>query len=108
MTEQQIRQRLDAMLQREREHIRGLFPTLSEEDVEARARENLGRDWLVVGNTLRQTMGNIELLEGTRMCPHEGAKFKDVPGYVEGYGCPVCKGLSYHLPVANDVLHIES
>jgi len=30
-------------------------------------------------------------------CPYDGIAFKKVPGYVSGYGCPVCKGLSYHL-----------
>ena len=30
-------------------------------------------------------------------CPFSETKFHDVPGYVEGYGCPICGGLSYHL-----------
>jgi len=37
--------------------------------------------------------------EGVKMCPALGRLFKDVPGYEPGYGCPICKGLSYHLPV---------
>ena len=38
--------------------------------------------------------------EGIVMCPYEGVKFKLVPGYDAGYGCPVCKGLSYHIPIS--------
>jgi hypothetical protein len=26
-------------------------------------------------------------------CPHHGKPYKEVPGYVSGYGCPVCKGI---------------
>jgi hypothetical protein len=37
--------------------------------------------------------------EGVKMCSALGRLFKDVPGYVKGYGCPICKGLSYHLPL---------
>lgn len=28
------------------------------------------------------------------MCPFAGVIYRDVPGYREGYGCPVCKGIS--------------
>ena len=35
--------------------------------------------------------------EKKQMCPHDGVSFEKIPGYVEGYGCPVCKGLSNHL-----------
>lgn len=34
------------------------------------------------------------------LCPYDGIAYKDVLGYVCGYGCPVCKGISFHhLPV---------
>jgi hypothetical protein len=26
-------------------------------------------------------------------CPYNGVAYKHVPGYVEGYGCPVCGGI---------------
>lgn len=26
-------------------------------------------------------------------CPHARTPYRDVPGYVSGYGCPVCKGV---------------
>jgi Fe-S-cluster-containing hydrogenase component 2 len=32
----------------------------------------------------------------TEPCPHTGLPFDEISGYVEGYGCPACKGLSYH------------
>jgi len=32
-------------------------------------------------------------------CPYAGVLFKDIPDYDPGYGCPVCKGLSYHLDI---------
>lgn len=35
------------------------------------------------------------------LCPYDGIAYRKVPGYMEGYGCPVCKAISfYHLPVA--------
>lgn len=37
--------------------------------------------------------------EGTEMCIFNGTLFKEVPGYDSGYGCPCCKGLSYHIEV---------
>lgn len=38
--------------------------------------------------------------EGEIACPYDGVAYRDVPGYVEGYGCPVCKAISFHhLPV---------
>jgi hypothetical protein len=37
-------------------------------------------------------------------CPYDGVQFKRVPGYEEGYGCPVCKGLSYHLLLEEDTV----
>lgn len=33
-------------------------------------------------------------------CPYSGVLFSNVPGYKDGYGCPVCKGLSYHLKIS--------
>jgi hypothetical protein len=33
-------------------------------------------------------------------CPYDGIAYSKVPGYVSGYGCPVCKGIGpYHLPI---------
>jgi hypothetical protein len=32
-------------------------------------------------------------------CPYDGVPFEEVPGYVSGYGCPICKGLSVHVGV---------
>lgn len=26
-------------------------------------------------------------------CPYDGVAYSKVPGYVKGYGCPVCKGI---------------
>lgn len=35
-----------------------------------------------------------------RYCPYDGVAYSKVPGYVSGYGCPVCKAISsYHLPI---------
>lgn len=35
-----------------------------------------------------------------KSCPYDGTAYKDVPGYVTGLGCPVCKALSFHhLPI---------
>jgi hypothetical protein len=34
-----------------------------------------------------------------KICPFIGVKFKNIPGYVPGYGCPLCTGLSYHVPL---------
>lgn len=28
-------------------------------------------------------------------CPYAGTKYADVPGYTCGFGCPVCKGISW-------------
>ncbi len=36
---------------------------------------------------------------GTGKCPWDRTHFHIIPGYEEGYGCPLCKGLSYHLEV---------
>ena len=33
-------------------------------------------------------------------CPYTGIAYEQVPGYVPGYGCPVCKAISFnHLTV---------
>lgn len=41
--------------------------------------------------------------KGEKPCPYDDVPYKDVPGYVPGYGCPVCKAISfYHLPVPAD------
>ncbi len=39
------------------------------------------------------------LLENEKLCPYNRVTFSSIPGYIPGYGCPVCKGLSYHVPV---------
>jgi len=32
------------------------------------------------------------------LCPYNRIPFKQIPGYIEGYGCPVCKSITfYHL-----------
>lgn len=31
------------------------------------------------------------------MCKWDRVRFERIPGYVSGYGCPECKGLSRHL-----------
>jgi len=41
---------------------------------------------------LPEPLGSVE-------CPYEGIVFSMVPGYEPGRGCPVCKGLEYHLRV---------
>ncbi len=34
-------------------------------------------------------------------CPYTGIAYENVPGYIPGYGCPVCKAISWsHLTVA--------
>ena len=39
-------------------------------------------------------------LTGWQRCPWDGVAYREVPGYCEGYGCPVCKGLgTHHIPV---------
>lgn len=41
--------------------------------------------------------------EGEKPCPYDGIAYSQVPGYVSGYGCPVCEAISaYHLPVPVD------
>lgn len=38
--------------------------------------------------------------DGQQLCPFDGTKYREVPGYVSGYGCPCCKAISFHhLPV---------
>ena len=38
--------------------------------------------------------------EGEVYCPYDGIAYSKVPGYISGYGCPVCGGIGqYHLPV---------
>lgn len=38
--------------------------------------------------------------KGEKLCPYDDVAYERVPGYVSGYGCPVCKAISfYHLPV---------
>ena len=40
--------------------------------------------------------------KGERLCPFDNVLYSQVPGYVSGCGCPVCKAIGqYHLPVAN-------
>jgi hypothetical protein len=35
-----------------------------------------------------------------KYCPYDGIAYSKAPGYVSGYGCPVCDaGGPYHLPV---------
>ncbi len=42
-----------------------------------------------------------EPLNGEIHCPYDNITYNHVPGYVEGYGCPVCKAIgTYHLPVS--------
>lgn len=39
------------------------------------------------------------------MCPYDGVAFFEVPGYVSGYGCPLCGSVRsdrMHLPVPVD------
>lgn len=44
---------------------------------------------------------NTQLAE--RPCPYTGVAYNRVPGYVEGYGCPVCKAIgSFHINVTVD------
>lgn len=46
----------------------------------------------------------IRPYDQTLPCPYEGVFYKDVPGYGEGCGCPVCKGISSrHVRVRPDV-----
>jgi len=38
-----------------------------------------------------------------RLCPYDGKLYEQVPGYISGYGCPVCKGIgNFHLPVPKE------
>ena len=38
--------------------------------------------------------------KGEMDCPYDGIAYSNVPGYIGGYGCPVCGAISfYHLPV---------
>jgi hypothetical protein len=35
-----------------------------------------------------------------KLCSYDGIAYSKVPGYISGYGCPVCKGIGpYHLPI---------
>ena len=38
-------------------------------------------------------------------CPYDGIANSQIPGYVSGYGCPVCKAIgAYHVPVGHEEL----
>lgn len=42
--------------------------------------------------------------KGERFCPYDGVAYGRVPGYIVGYGCPVCKAIgNFHLPVLAEV-----
>ena len=36
----------------------------------------------------------MKTLSRRLMCPYAGVVYRDVPGYRDGYGCPVCKAIS--------------
>jgi hypothetical protein len=41
--------------------------------------------------------------KGQVLCPYDGIAYSQVPGYVSGYGCPVCEAISfYHVPVSKE------
>lgn len=41
---------------------------------------------------------------GEKYCPYDGVAYKDIPDYMPGYGCPVCKAVGrYHIPVSEHV-----
>ena len=36
-------------------------------------------------------------------CPYDNVFYWEIPGYIEGYGCPVCKAIGpYHLPIDDE------
>lgn len=36
-------------------------------------------------------------------CPYDGTAYSEIPGYVPGRGCPVCKAISFHhLPISKN------
>lgn len=38
--------------------------------------------------------------EGEVYCPYDGIAYSKVPGYISGYGCPVCGAIGqYHVPI---------
>ncbi len=45
-----------------------------------------------------------QLINNEKLCPYDGVAYKDVPGYIPGYGCPICKAISsFHLPVPDGI-----
>lgn len=44
----------------------------------------------------------VPLMDGV-LCLYDGIAYEDIPGYIDGYGCPICKGSSfYHLPILKE------
>ncbi len=41
----------------------------------------------------RHCRGNMAGVGLTGPCPYTGLAYSEVPGYISGYGCPVCKGI---------------
>jgi hypothetical protein len=38
-----------------------------------------------------------------KICPFEDVPFKEIPGYEEGSGCPLCKGLAFHIGLPDTI-----
>ena len=44
--------------------------------------------------------------QGEVCCPYDGVAYSKVPGYISGYGCPVCGAIGqYHLPIEKSAQH---
>lgn len=55
---------------------------------------------VTVGMKQRKMFDKGVPLENEIYCPYDDTSYNQVPGYVSGYGCPVCKAIGvYHLPV---------
>jgi len=47
--------------------------------------------------------------DGEIHCPYDGVAYSSVPGYISGYGCPVCGAIgAYHLPIKKDLTKEEN
>lgn len=46
--------------------------------------------------------------ENEDACPYDGIAYSQIPGYISGYGCPICKGIGpYHLPIEKNQNIVE-
>ena len=49
--------------------------------------------------TENESLANVTTIQ-EKPCPYDGVLYSKVPGYIEGYGCPVCKAIGFsHLSI---------